>query len=98
MAAISELACQLGGDLRRERKRAGLSQEALAFHAGRHRTAVGQLERGERVARVDRLIRLAGAMGVPAGDLLVDVIWTAGTHSQEVYRHEPILSKTGTQR
>ena len=89
MVAKSELACQLGQSLRRERRRAGLSQEVLAFQAGLHRTAVGQLERGKRVARVDTLIRLAGAMGVPAGDLLADVTWTPGTYSQGVYRHVP---------
>jgi transcriptional regulator with XRE-family HTH domain len=91
MAARSELARQLGGNLRRERRRAGLSQEELAFLAGLHRTAVGQVERGERVARVDTLIRLAGAMGVPAGILLVDLTWTPGTFTTGSFRHEPVV-------
>jgi transcriptional regulator with XRE-family HTH domain len=91
MAARSELARQIGGNLRRERRRAGLSQEALAFRAELHRTAVGQLERGERVARVDTLIRLAGAMGVPAGILLVDLTWTPGTFTKGSFRHEPVI-------
>jgi transcriptional regulator with XRE-family HTH domain len=44
------------------RKRAGISQEEAAECASLHRTAVGQLERGERVARVDTLINLAGSL------------------------------------
>lgn len=89
MAAKSDLARQFGGNLRRERRRAGLSQEALAFQAGLHRTAVGQLERGERIARVDTLIRLAGSMGIASGDLLVDVTWTPGVYSQGAFGHVP---------
>ena len=87
MAAKSELARKLGANLRRERRHAGLSQEELAFQAGLHRTAVGQLERGERVARVDTLIRLAGTMGIPPGDLLAGVTWTPGVYSQGVFQH-----------
>ena len=88
MAANSELSAQLGETLRRERRRSGLSQEGLAFRAGLHRTAVGQLERGERVARADTLIRLAGSMGIPAGDLLVDVRWTPGVYEEGSFGHQ----------
>lgn len=48
----------------RERTR-NLSQEELGMRAELHRTAVGQLERGERVARSDTLVKLAGSLGVP---------------------------------
>jgi transcriptional regulator with XRE-family HTH domain len=69
---------QFGDNLRRCRKQAGLSQEEVAVRASLHRTAVGQLERGERTARVDTLVKLAGSLGVSAGELLVGLEWTPG--------------------
>jgi transcriptional regulator with XRE-family HTH domain len=47
-----------------QRRRARLSQEALGFAADPHRTEIGQLERGDRVPRIDTLLRLAGALNV----------------------------------
>lgn len=35
------------------------------------------LERGERLPRVDTLIKLMGALEVPAGDLLDGIEWVA---------------------
>jgi transcriptional regulator with XRE-family HTH domain len=67
-----------GANLARERQRAGLSQEELGVRASLHRTAVGQLERGERVARVDTLVKLAGSLGVAPAVLLVGLCWQPG--------------------
>jgi transcriptional regulator with XRE-family HTH domain len=64
------VADQFGRNLAYCRRRAKLSQEELAVRASLHRTAVGQLERGERVARVDTVVKLAGSLGVPPGELL----------------------------
>jgi transcriptional regulator with XRE-family HTH domain len=72
------VATAFGKNLARCRRDAGLSQEELSVRASLHRTAVGQLERGERVARVDTLIKLAGSLGVPPGDLLVGMTWDPG--------------------
>lgn len=60
------------------RKRAGFSQEELGFRASLHRTEISQLERGARLARIDTLVKLAGALSVPPGDLLKGMAWTAG--------------------
>ena len=60
-----KVADQFGSNLAYCRSQAKLSQEELAVRASLHRTAVGQLERGERVARVDTLIKLAGSLGIP---------------------------------
>jgi transcriptional regulator with XRE-family HTH domain len=68
---------RFGQNLARERRAAGLSQELLAEMASLHRTAVGQLERGERVARTDTLARLCGALGIDAGVLLEGLVWVA---------------------
>lgn len=62
-----KVANQFGHNLAYCRRRAKLSQEELAVRASLHRTAVGQLERGERVARVDTVIKLAGSLRHPAG-------------------------------
>ncbi len=49
------------------------------MRASLHRTAVGQLERGERVARVDTLIKLTGALGVSPEELLDGLGWDPGS-------------------
>lgn len=72
------VADQLGANLAYCRRRAKLSQEALAVMASLHRTAVGQIERGERVCRVDTLIKLAGSLNIPPGDLLDGMGWNPG--------------------
>jgi transcriptional regulator with XRE-family HTH domain len=60
------------------RKRAGLSQEETAVRASLHRTAVGQLERAERVARADTIAKLAGALEVDPGALFEGIVWEPG--------------------
>ena len=69
---------RFGKNLARCRKRVGISQEETAVRASLHRTAVGQIERAERVCRVDTLIKLAGALGVEPGELLDGLQWEPG--------------------
>ncbi len=76
--ATVDVARHFGRNLARCRKRASLSQEELAVRASLHRTAVGQIERGERVARVDTLIKLAGSLEIPPGELLEGMGWDPG--------------------
>jgi transcriptional regulator with XRE-family HTH domain len=66
---------RFGRNLRRVRKREDLSQEQLGRRASLHRTEIGLLEKGDRVCRIDTLIRLAGAMAVPPGELLDGIDW-----------------------
>jgi transcriptional regulator with XRE-family HTH domain len=71
----SAVAERFGANLRHVRRREGLSQEGLAVRASLHRTEIGRMEGGERACRVDTLIRLAGAMAVPPGELLDGIAW-----------------------
>jgi transcriptional regulator with XRE-family HTH domain len=69
---------RFGENLRRVRRREDMSQEELARRAGLHRTEVGKLENGERVPRIDTLVRLADSMVVPPGELLDGIVWVSG--------------------
>lgn len=61
---------RLGMVIRQEREGKNLSQEALAFECGLHRTYIGAIERGERNLCLLNIIRIAEALGSPASDLL----------------------------
>ncbi len=71
------VAKQFGRNLVRCRKRVGLSQEELGFRASVHRTEVGMLERGARLARIDTLIKLSAALEVDPVELLDGIEWRA---------------------
>jgi transcriptional regulator with XRE-family HTH domain len=73
---------RFGANLRRVCRREGLSQEGLAVRASLHRTEIGRLEAGERACRIDTLIRLAGAMAVPPGELLDGIAWVPAPEPQ----------------
>jgi DNA-binding XRE family transcriptional regulator len=70
------VALRFGYNLRRCRQLSGLSQEELGERASLHRTEVGKLEKGERLARIDTLIRLAGAMSIRPEELIEGIHWT----------------------
>lgn len=69
------VADRFGVNLLRCRRRVRLSQEELAVAADLHRTAIGKLENGERVPRIDTLVRLCGALETDAADLLTGIGW-----------------------
>jgi transcriptional regulator with XRE-family HTH domain len=71
----SQLMAQAGANLRAARKRAGVSQEAVAKGAGIHRTEVGLLERGERMPRLDTILKLAGALGIKPAEFFEGLAW-----------------------
>ena len=78
MKHAPEVAAQFARNLSRCRKRAGLSQEELGYRAQLHRTEVSLLERGARTPRADTILRLAGSLSAPVGDLLAGLEWTPG--------------------
>lgn len=77
-ARAQAVAERFGENLRRARRRTGLSQEQVAVRASLHRTEIGLLERGGRVARIDTLVQLAGAISVDSSELLAGIHWTPG--------------------
>lgn len=60
----------LGRNLRQARKRAELTQEAVAERSGVHPTEVSRIEAGKRDPRVATVAALAEAVGVSVSDLL----------------------------
>ena len=56
--------------LRSERERTGVSQEDFAADCGMHRTAVGLLERGKSIPRLDTLLIVSKHLGLTVSELL----------------------------
>ena len=79
-----EVARPFGSNLRRLRRLSGLSQEQLADRASLHRTAIGLLEHGRRLPRIDTLARLAASLEVSPNDLMQGIEWLPPTRA----RHE----------
>lgn len=61
---------QVGVNIRENRKRIGITQEALAERCDMHPVEVGRAERGLRDLRVSTVAKLAKGLGVPASELL----------------------------
>lgn len=74
------VADHFGESLMIQRRRARLSQEEVAFRASLHRTEIGMLERGLRLARIDTVVKLAGALEINPGLLFDGLAWTAGSN------------------
>jgi transcriptional regulator with XRE-family HTH domain len=70
---MSDIAKVVGERLKHYRKKAALSQEALAEKAGLHYTYIGQLERGEKNATLESIEKVAMALTIPLEVLLKNV-------------------------
>ena len=66
---------RFGANLIAARERANLSQESLALRASLHRTEIGLLERGERIPRIDTLVKLCSVLEVSPSKLLEGIKW-----------------------
>src|ERR1700691_4897460 len=61
---------KVGQNIRTNRERLGITQEALAHRCGMHPVEVGRAERGIRDLRVSTVVKIARGLGVPPSDLL----------------------------
>ena len=73
-----DLAARFGGNLLRHRRQLGLSQERLSSRADLHRTEIGLLENGNRLPRLDTIIKLGGGLEVDPSALLEGMSWQPG--------------------
>lgn len=95
--ALIDVAAHFGQNLIRHRRRANLSQEELGVRASLHRTEIGRLERGTRLARIDTLVKLAGALSISPGDLLAGIAWSPVVVSTGEFRSRPAEPGAGEQ-
>jgi len=63
----------VGEEIRRARKKAGLSQEAVADKAGLHRTYISLVERNKKSPTLETLFRICQAIGVSAAAVVKTV-------------------------
>lgn len=61
---------KVGQNIRANRKRIGITQEALAERCDMHPVEVGRAERGVRDLRVSTVVKIAGGLQIPACELL----------------------------
>jgi len=71
---------RFGLNLRRNRRQAGLSQEALANLAGLSRPHISVLERGLDLPRIDTVLRVAAGTNVSVCALLEGMEWRPGRY------------------
>jgi transcriptional regulator with XRE-family HTH domain len=71
----AEVSRLLGQNLVGLRGRVGLSQEGTAERAGLHRTEVAYIEGGQRLPRLDTIVKLGGAVEVSPCELLIGIPW-----------------------
>jgi transcriptional regulator with XRE-family HTH domain len=63
----------LGETIRSIRRGEGISQEALAEMADLHHNFIGEIERGEKAASIDTLVKIAEALGVSVSKLVDEI-------------------------
>ncbi len=91
----ADVARQFAANLRRARRRAGLSQEEVGWLASLHRTEIGLLETGARTPRIDTLVKIAAAVDVPVECPLLDgITWTPGSTQAGAFTLSPPPEKT----
>ncbi len=68
--SIQEILLTLDNRMRSLSERKEMSQESFADVCGLHRTAVGMLERGRSIPRLDTLLIVSVHLGVAVSELL----------------------------
>jgi len=63
----------LADNIKRLRKKRGLTQENLSFLSGLHRTYISSVERSERNISIDAIEKISKALKTPLHKLLEDL-------------------------
>ncbi len=63
----------LADNIKRLRKKRGLTQENLSFLSGLHRTYISSVERSERNISIDAIEKISKALKIPLHKLLEDL-------------------------
>lgn len=69
-SSIRPLSSRFGNAVRASRLKAGMTQMTLAERAELTLTFVGEIERGEKLASLETVVRLAKGLSLRASDLL----------------------------
>lgn len=88
------MALRFGENLLRCRGRVRLSQEQVAVRASLHRTEIGKLEHGERLPRIDTLVKLTAAVEASPVDLLDGISWVPVQHRDGSFMVVPRAATT----
>lgn len=75
---MSDHAERFAENVRRLRRRAGISAEELADRAAINRTHVGSIENGRVEPRLATLVRLIGALDTTPDEILDGISWRPG--------------------
>lgn len=84
----SRLAERFGHNLRRRRRRAGLTQEELAGLIELHRVDIGELERGRRLPRLDTILKVSAGVEASPCVLLAGLRWAPGYYVEGEFHVE----------
>lgn len=82
---------RLGQRLKSYRLHKGLSQEKLAELADCHPTYVGQLERGEKNATIESVLKLSRALGVSLSELFDKLDAPSSDPSSDSSKNYPLF-------
>ena len=75
---MSDRAERFAENVRRLRRRAGLSVQELADRAAVNRTYIGRIEGARSEPRLWTLVRLVGALGATPDEILDGIEWRPG--------------------
>jgi transcriptional regulator with XRE-family HTH domain len=75
---MSDYAERFAENVRRLRRRAGISAEELADRAQIHRNHIGSIENGHVEPRLGTLLRLIGALDTTPDEILDGISWRPG--------------------
>lgn len=73
-ATAADVLVTIGANIRAERVRRNLTQEALAIKTGLAVTQLARMERGETDSGITKYLRVAEAIGIGPADLFRDIV------------------------